>query len=106
MIIAKRPVQFENKKFLVGQEIPTGLINPARVKDLINYGLIEEVSKPQKISTTGIKKEKEIKKIYSRDKLSGMKKEELIKIAQNNNIQTEKLTAKELIDAIVGEESN
>lgn len=104
MYIAKRPIQFENTRYLVGQEIPEEVITPTRIKDLIKMNLIEEVSKPEKISRTGIQKEKVIKKIYSAQKLESLKKEELIKIAQENNIATEGLTVKELINAI--KESN
>ena len=106
MLKAKKPIRFGDQTYLVGQVIPEEVINPTRVKDLITYGLIAETTEgskqsgSQKTSTAGIKKERIIKKIYSPEKLSSLKKEELIKIAQENQIATDGLTVKELINAI------
>lgn len=40
--IAKKPSTFGEMRYLIGQEIPESVIDPRRIRTLIQYGLIEE----------------------------------------------------------------
>lgn len=95
MIIAQKPMFIGGRNYKINEEIPGALILASRITPLENSGMIKVIQ--------SVESKTETKKIYNPKKLSTLKKEELIKIAQENNIDPNGLSNKEIINAITGE---
>lgn len=101
MIKAIRPLLID-RQYAVGEIIPDGVLKPERLNSLIGCKLIEEVEDlPKKEAPIDLNVETEVKKVYSESKLKRLKKEELQKIAEEENIETNGLTSAEIVSEIL-----
>lgn len=102
MIKALRPLIID-RQYTVGEIIPDGILKPERLNTLKGCKLIAEVDElPKTEAPINVQEDVQVKKIYSKDKLSKLNKKKLTEIAENEGIDVSGLTNKEIVNTLTG----